>query len=202
MRKFLLGFLVALLLIVAYFFGKKNAPQTTIKDTGVLQESLKNVSKLVVTEGYYSDIITYKDAKEIYLSWLKAEKKAVVLVNAKATVTYDLSQIKFKVDHENQVVVIESIPEAVLDLYPKLEYYDIQADFLNEFTSKDYTKIADLVDQRLRKKIAQSTLVTNAQNRLLSELYALLNTQGFHYKIELRTAKNKVYNEVLFLNKD
>ena len=49
MRKFLLGFVVALLLIGAYFFGKKNAPQTTIKDTGVLQESLKNVSKLVVT---------------------------------------------------------------------------------------------------------------------------------------------------------
>ncbi len=202
MKKFILGFLLALLPLAAYFLGKKKANQTTIKDTGVLEQTLKNVSKLIVTEGHYSDIITYKDAKEIYLSWLKAEKKAVVLVNAKATVAYDLSQLKFDVDHKNKVLLIKNIPKAELEIYPKLEYYDIQSDFLNDFTIKDYTKISNLVDTRLRKKIKKSTLLTNAQNRLLSELYTLLNKEGFHYKVEFHSDESNMYKEALFLNKE
>ena len=99
MRKAFIGFVIAILIVGAYFLGKKT-DHTTISDTGALQEKLKNVSKLIVTEGHFSDIITYKDAKAVYLSWIKAEKKAVVLVNAKATVAYDLRAIEFDVNEE------------------------------------------------------------------------------------------------------
>ncbi len=199
MKKFLLGFLLTLLPLAAYFFGKKSANQTTIKDTGVLEHTLKNVSKLIVSEGHYSDIITYKDAKEIYLSWLKAEKKAVVLVNAKATIAYDLSLLEFKIDDEHKTLFITNLPKPELQIHPELEYYDIQADFLNEFTSGDYNKISKLVNRRLHKKIESSTLVSNAQNRLISELYSLLNKEGFVYKIEYQLSIKNTYKSDLFL---
>lgn len=199
MRKALLGFLIALVVLGAYFFGKRNAHQTTISDSGVLQQKLKNVSKLIVSEGHYSDIITYKDAKEIYLSWLKAEKKAVVLVNAKATIAYDLSLLEFKIDDAHKTLFITNLPKPELQIYPELEYYDIQADFLNEFTSGDYNKISKLVNQRLHKKIESSTLVLNAQNRLISELYSLLNKEGFVYKIECQSSIKNTYKSDLFL---
>jgi len=200
MRNVFLGMVLATLLVGAYLFGNRNADKTTVTDSGVLQQTLKNVSKLVVTEGHYSDIITYKDAKAIYLSWIKAEKKAVVLVNAKATVAYDLNQLEFAVNEATNTLTITNIPEAELQIYPKLQYYDIQADFLNEFTPNDYNKISTLVDQKLRKKIAQSTLLSNAKNRLLSELYTLLNKEGIYYKIELKSSQNSNYNKVLFLD--
>jgi len=197
MRKAIIGFLIALGIVSAYFLGKKNTHQTTISDSGVLQEKLKNVSKLVVTEGHYSDIITYKDAKSLstYLSWIKAEKKAVVLVNANALVSYDLSKLAFELDETTQTLLITHIPEAELQIYPKLEYYDMQADFLNEFTPEDYNKISDLVDSRLRKKIVSSAMLTNAQNRLISELSALLNKEGLNFKIEFagNVGKELVY---------
>lgn len=182
MKKALLGLLIIGAVVVAYFFGKSKTT-TEIKDTGLVQEKLKNVSKLIVSEGHYSDIITYKNAKEIYLSWLKAEKKAVVLVNATATVSYNLKELEFSVNEETKTISITKIPEPELKITPKLEYYDIQADFLNEFTPKDYNEIAEVVDQKIKKQINNSRLISNSKNRLVSEIYALLNREGMHWKV-------------------
>lgn len=197
MKKFLFGFLVALLLSM-FFWKTKEQSSTTFSDTGVLQEKLQNVSKLVVTEGYFSDIITYKDAKEFFLNWFKAEKKAVVLVNAKATVTFDLKQMEYVLDEENKVLLIKKIPAPQLDIYPKLEYYDLQADYLNEFTAADYNKILALVETRLRSKIKTSTMVTNATNRLLSELHSLLIQQGFNYTVRYQETSDVPLKDMLF----
>jgi len=186
MKKAIVGFFVALLIVGAYFLGKKENQITTISGSGVLEEKLKNVSKLIVTEGHYSDIITYEDAKSLssYLSWVKAEKKAVVLVNAKATIAYDLSRLEFVLNEENKTLQITFIPEPELQIYPKLEYYDIQEDFLNEFIASDYNKISDLVDGRLKHQIQSSDLIKNSQNRLISELHALLNREGLNFRVE------------------
>jgi len=192
MKKVAVGIFIGILVVGAYFLGEKNQ-QTTISDSGVLQEKLKNVSKLVVSEGHFSDVITYKDVKKLAnLSWLKAEKKAVVLVNARATVTFDLSLLEFQLNKNTQTLRIIRLPEAKLETYPKLEYYDIQADFLNEFTSEDYNKISKAVDTRLQKQIATSSLLKNANNRLISELHALLNKEGLNLKIEYSNTDNNI----------
>ena len=83
-----------------------------------------------------------------------------------------------------QTITITKLPKPELQIYPKLEYYDIQADFLNEFTPKDYNKISKVVDQRLQKQIEKSTMLTNAQNRLISELHFLLNKEGLLWRVE------------------
>lgn len=197
MKKFLFGFLVAVLLSV-FFWKIKEQQSVSFTDTGVLQEKLQNVSKLVVTEGHFSDIITYKDAKEIFMNWFKAEKKAVVLVNAKATLTFDLKQMEYVLDEENKILLIKKIPAPQLDIYPKLEYYDLQADYLNEFTATDYNKIGDLVETRLRSKIQTSSMVTNATNRLLSELHNLLVQQGFNYTVQYQESSQVPLEDMLF----
>ena len=47
---------------------------------------------------------------------------------------------------------------------------------MNPFTGDDYNKINKSVKANLAKKIENSTLKTNAQNRLISELSKLLIT--------------------------
>ncbi len=189
MRKILFVLGISLLVFCAYFYFQKNKHKTTFSNSGAIQEALHNVSKLIVTEGHFSDIITYKDAKEIYLSWFRAEKKAVVLVNAKATVSYNLRQLEFVSDSKTKTLFIKYIPDPELQIYPKLEYYDIQSDFLNEFNAEDYNKISETVDARLKKQIAQSSLLTNAQNRLISEIYSTLNNQGIAWKVVYQPSK-------------
>lgn len=195
MKKVLIGIVVGMLIVGSYFMGKQREPKTTVLSSGLVQQQLKNVSKLIITEGHFSDIITYKEVKNIaHLSWLKAEKKAVVLVNAKATVAFDLSLLDFTLDSITQTLTIKSLPKPELQTYPKLEYYDIQADFLNEFTANDYNKIGKLVDDRLQKQISSSSMLKNAENRLISELYALLSKEGLVLKIEYDKSVNRIFN--------
>ena len=69
----------------------------------------------------------------------------------------------------------------VMFLY-RPEYYDITQDYLNKFDAADHDKIKKRVKADLKKKVANSTLLSNAQNRLISELqklYILTSTMGW-----------------------
>ena len=106
----------------------------------------------------------------------------MVVVNADVTIAYDLSKIDFQIDEKSKTLLIKSIPEPEIKLNPDFEYYDVTADFLNQFDADDYNKIKKNVRTSLLKKVEQSTLKSNAQNRLLSELskfYILTNSMGW-----------------------
>lgn len=96
---------------------------------------------------------------------------------------YDLSKITFDVDEERKTLRILTIPEPEIKINPDFEYYDVTADFLNQFNASDYNKIKKNVTISLMKKIELSSLKSNAQNRLISELskfYILTNTLGWN----------------------
>ena len=175
MKQIIIGVVTGILCMLLYNEYIKPVESPSIGGSQVIQEQLKNVSKLIVTEGYFSDIITYKDAKSYYLDLLSAEKKAVVLVKAKTTIAYDLKQLVFDVDDVEKRITISNIPKPELQISPTLTYYDVQQDYLNPFKANDYNKISELVNKRLKKQISESTFESNAQNRLLSELHALFS---------------------------
>ncbi|UZO81146.1 DUF4230 domain-containing protein [Aquimarina sp. ERC-38] len=172
MRNFFLGCLLTFISAFAiyHFIENKKSRITQIESTELLLHQINNVGKLIVTEGHFSEVITYKDAKKLYMDFLTAEKKAIVVVNAKATVSYDLHQIKHTIDTKNKTVTLTEIPKAELQIDPKITYHDMQQDYLNRFTPEDHNTIRKQLELRLQKKIEQSTLLKNAENRLLSEL--------------------------------
>ena len=140
----------------------------------LIQEQINNVSKLIVTEGHFAEVYNYKDSQQLFGPLITADKKALVVVNAEVTVAYDLSLIKFDIDEETKTLRIISIPEPEIKINPDFEYYDVTSDYLNQFNAEDYNKIKRNVNASLLKKIEASTLKSNAQNRLLSELSKFL----------------------------
>ena len=187
MRKILFGVVITLVILFTFkYCGDKNEDKITLEENSTLiQQQIKNVGKLVVTEGHFSEVFTYKSSKSIFGDWLEAEKQAIVIVNADVTVGYDLSKMEYKIDEATKTLQIIKIPEEEISINPDLEYYDIQADFLNQFEAKDYNDIKETVTTSLMKKIDSSELKSNAQNRLLSELskfYILTNTLGWTLK--------------------
>ena len=172
MKQIIIGLTIGVLSMLVYNqYTKPIESASEIKGSQIIQEQLKNVSKLVVTEGFFSDVITYKDVKSLYMDLLSAEKKAVVLVRAKATISYDLHQLEFNVDELNKIIMVSNIPEPELLINPKLTYYDLQQEYLNPFNASDYNKISNLVSKRLKNQIYASEFVSNSKNRLLSELH-------------------------------
>lgn len=184
MKKFIYGVLVTLAVVfIVKSCGGENTSEAILEENSMLiQQQIENVSKLIVTEGHFSEVYNYRDSKELFGPLITAEKKALVVVNADVSISYDLSKVSFELDEDTKTLTIKSIPEPEIKLNPDFEYYDVTADYLNQFDAGDYNTIKRNVKNALLKKVEASTLRTNAKNRLLSELqkfYVLTNSMGW-----------------------
>lgn len=184
MRNILFGVVITLIVLFTFkYCGDKNTDKITLQENSALiQKQIKNVGKLIVTEGHFSEVFSYKNSKGILGDLFEAEKKALVVVNAEVTIGYDLSKIEYEINESTKTLQILSIPEEEIKISPDFEYYDIQADFLNQFEAKDYNAIKTAVNESLMKKVEASELKSNAKNRLISELakfYILTNSMGW-----------------------
>lgn len=181
MKKILLGVIITLSIVFVFRSCSEDKNEKSIlqENSMLIQQQISNVSKLIVTEGHFAEVYNYKDSQELFGPLITADKKALVVVNAEVTVAYDLSKVDFEVDEASKTLYIKSIPEAEIKINPDFEYYDVSADFLNQFDASDYNKIKKNVNASLMKKVEASTLKSNAENRLISELskfYVLTNS--------------------------
>ena len=184
MKNILIGAVITLALVFIFRSCSDSSKDKSIlkENSMLIQQQIENVSKLIVTEGHFSEVYNYKDSQQLFGPLFTADKKALVVVNADVSVAYDLSKIDFQIDEKSKTLIIKSIPEPEIKLNPDFEYYDVTADYLNQFNAEDYNKIKKNVRASLLKKVENSSLKTNAQNRLLSELskfYILTNSLGW-----------------------
>ena len=184
MRKILFGVVITLIVLFTFKYcgDKKEDNSVLLESTMLIQEQIKNVGKLVVTEGHFSEVFNYENSKEIFGAYFTSEKKALVVVNADVSIAYDLSKIEYDVDETSKTLTILNIPKEEIKISPDLEYYDVQSDFFNPFEAKDYNDIKNTINSSLTKKIEASDLKLNAKNRLVSELskfFILTNSLGW-----------------------
>ena len=205
MNRFIFGFIAALLVLgsIWYFVGRRENKDEIRANSAMIQQQIQNVGKLIVTEGYFSQVFTFKNSQNLFLDIVTSDKKALVVANAKATVDYDLRQLETRIDEENKTVVITKIPEPVINIYPEIEYYDVTQDYFNKFEAKDYNKIKNSVTAQFRKKIESSGLKDNAQERLMSELvniYVLTKSMGWTLMYnEVIIEKNKQLKKIILI---
>ena len=102
MLRFLAGIITAIVVIWSfqYFLDKADQIDEIQLNSALLEQQIRQVGKLVVTEGQFSEVLSYKNTKKNYFDIFSANKKALVIVNAKVTVAYDLRQIKTKIDQK------------------------------------------------------------------------------------------------------
>ncbi|SNY92793.1 DUF4230 domain-containing protein [Flagellimonas pacifica] len=192
MKKVLVGAIIALASVLIYkSCADYREESATLKESSLLiQQELKNVSKLIVTEGHFVEVYNYADSKELFGSLVTADKKALVVVNAEATISYDLSKVEYELDEAEKTIKISSIPEPEVKINPDFEYYDVTADYFNPFKAGDYNAIKENVNASLMRKIEASSLKSNAENRLISELsriYVLSNSMGWTLEYNQKT---------------
>lgn len=196
MRKILFGAFLSLIVVFVFkqYNNNKHVEKQLHQNSSLIQEQLKNVGKLVVTEGHFSQVFNYKNSKSYFSDLWNAEKKALVVVNAEVSIAYDLSEIQYQIDELKKTLTITYLPKEEVKIHPDLQYYDIQADFFNQFEAEDYNRIKQEVKQSLQDKIDQSELKINAKNRLISELskfYILTNSLGWTLKYNQDTIKTQ-----------
>jgi lipopolysaccharide export LptBFGC system permease protein LptF len=195
MKNILLALLVIGIVILGFMYWNEKKEQGEIlqENTSLIQEQIRNVGKLVVTEGSFSQVFTYKNSKSFYFDVLSARKKALIVVNAEASIAYDLSKLDIEIDEANKKVIINDIPEEEIKINPNIKYYDVTQDYLNQFEAEDYNKIKERIERSLREKIENSSLKSNAKNRLVSELqkiYILTSSMGWTLEYQNQPVEN------------
>ncbi|GEM55471.1 hypothetical protein B0A58_08625 [Flavobacterium branchiophilum NBRC 15030 = ATCC 35035] len=202
LRRILYAVVGILIIILLFKFCEfKKTDSSTFDDSAkLLQQKNVNVGKLVVTEGHFSEVITYKDQKKYLMDLVSFEKKALIVVNADVTVSYDLHLMKYDINNETKTITIVSIPKEEIKINPNIQFYDVDQSTLNPFSGDDYNKISESVKASLSKKVAQSTLKSNAQNRLISELSKILimsNAMGWKLQYQGNTINENTLQKVI-----
>jgi glycogen debranching enzyme len=135
MKRIAFGFIIAVATLLGtwYFLSAKQEREELQANSELIQKQVQQVGKLIVTEGYYSKVFTFKNSQNLFMNLWKSDKKALVVVNTKATVEYDLRQLETEVDESRKTLILKKIPEPVLNIYPDIEYYDVTQDYFNSF---------------------------------------------------------------------
>lgn len=172
MNRFVFGFLAAAIVFVGIWFwsNSRESKDEILENSALIQQQIEQVGKLIVTEGYFTHIYTYKDSRSLFGTPWTSDKKALVTATAKVTVEYDLRALETEINPETKTVILKKIPDPVVNIYPEIEYYDVTQDYFNQFGAADYNKIKNTVSKRIREKVDKSNLLDNSRERLMGEL--------------------------------
>ncbi|WP_298484391.1 DUF4230 domain-containing protein [uncultured Maribacter sp.] len=173
------SFLGLLLGVVGTFWGysifkRKESKELTTHQSTVLLEKIKSVCKLISVEGDFAEIYRYENTKERFLSLVSSKKKALIVINAKAQIGYDLKKIFMHADTKNKKIILEQFPQPeILSIVPELEFYDIKNGLFNSFTPDDLTSLNKEARKHIEEKIPESGLMDTARREALEAVLVI-----------------------------
>jgi len=166
----LLGLLLgAILMYWCYgFFTKKKRKELTEHQSVVILDRIRSVCKLVSVEGDFAEIYRYENIKDGFMSILSSKKKALVVINAKAQIGYDLKKLKMTADTNRKKIVLSEFPEPeILSIEPDIQFYDVKNGLFNSFSPEDLTDLNQNAKAHIRDKIPESGLIDTAKKEAL-----------------------------------
>ncbi|WP_425235742.1 DUF4230 domain-containing protein [Ulvibacterium sp.] len=150
------------------FFRKKKSKELTHHQSTVLLEKIKSVCKLISVEGDFAEIYKYENTKERFMSLVSSKKKALIVINAKAQIGYDLQKVLMHSDTAKKKIILTNFPQPeVLSIEPELEFYDIKNGLFNSFTPDDLTSLNQEAKKHIIEKIPESGLMETAKREAL-----------------------------------
>ena len=168
-----LGIIIGVLVtlgVVTYLRSIKKK-QLTRSQSVLLLEKIKRVYKFITVEGDFAEIYQYEDVKQRFLKLLSSKKKAMIVINAKAYVGFDLSKIEMKADKDRKRIILQSFPNPqVLSIETNLNYYDKRDGYFNKFDASDLTELQQEAKLHIEEKIPESGLYDLAQKEALEAI--------------------------------
>jgi hypothetical protein len=178
------------------FFNKMKGAENIEKQSVVLIEKIKSVCKLITVEGDFAEIYHYENTKNHFLNIISSKKKAILLINAKVHIGFDLSQIKLEANNKNQEIKLTYFPSPkVLTVETEVKYYDKKDGFFNKFEAEDLTTLNKESKSFIIDKIPESGLLETANKEALDTVLMiekLIETSGWKLN----------YSQLLIENQD
>ena len=165
-----LGLLLgAILMFWTYtYFRKKKSKELTEHQSVVLLQKIRSVCKLMTIEGDFAEIYRYENTRKHFMSLFNSKKRALIVINAKAQIGFDLKKVNMYADNEKKRIILSNFPEPeVMSIEPELEFYDIKNGLFNSFRPKDLTTLNKEAKEHIREKIPESGIMETAKREAL-----------------------------------
>ena len=160
--------------------------QRTQQESQVLLEQVKAVTKLVTTEGYFSEIFSETDTKSYF--GIPSTKKVLIKVKAKVSAGFNLSNMKIDANQATKTLHISQIPPPeIISIEPEISYYDIANGVFNQFSSEDYTRLNKRAVDVVKEQALKSDFLNNVTQqgqRNFDALRTLAESMGWRFEIE------------------
>ena len=161
--------------VMRYIKVQKTKDLTHTQST-ILMEKIRKVWKLITVEGEFAEIYHYENTKERFMNMVSSKKRAILLINAKAYVGFDMSRIRMEAITNKKVIKLTDFPDPeVLSLETDLKYYDKKDGLFNKFDSSDLTEVNSEAKKHVLDKIPESGLLETARSEALEAVLLVQN---------------------------
>lgn len=177
----------------AYYFwsGRHRQKSEPSREATVLIDRIEKVFKVVMAEGYFTEIYNYQHDMDIW-SLFKDKKKALVIAKAKVLVGFDFAKMRLRVEGDNRKIVVEYFPEPeVLSMDTEYKFYDIEQGWINRFQTEDYTHILSEAKETMNAKAMESDLPRIANNQIQLMMYQLAASMNWKVDMQLSEINQK-----------
>ena len=148
----------------------------TTSQSVILLDKIKRVCKFITVEGDFAEIYHYEEVKEKFLKLISSKKKALVVINAKAHVGFDLNKIRMNSNPKTKTVVLSHFPQPeILSIETNINYYDKQDGMFNKFEAADLTELNVKAKEHILDKIPESGLYDTARLEAVEAIHLIEN---------------------------
>jgi len=156
--------------IFSFFNGNRKKERVNTQSV-ILMEKIRSVCKFISVEGDFSEIYHYKNVKDKWLNMFLGSKKALVLIEAKAHVGFDLTKIKMFADVKTRTITLTDFPQPeLLTIETDFNYYNKQEGWANPFTASDLTDINSEAKRHIVEKVPESGLLQEATKQAMETI--------------------------------
>lgn len=185
--------IIAVLLVIIGILGLKlflkdifTKKENTTTNSTIIVERIQKVMKLVTVEGNYSELMDYKDFD--YVDFPGFRKDAMVKVDAKVSVGYNLEHMQISTDEQAKTIRISDFPRPeIISIDTDIKFENLSSGIFTEFSEAELSKLNQLAKDKIRQKALSTALVQQAEEQkkeILDLIFYMAKENGYKILID------------------
>ncbi len=170
-------------LFIKNLLEKKNHSEVT---STIVIERIQKVMKLVTVEGNFSELMNYKDFD--YVDFPGFRKDAIVQVNAKVSIGYNLENLKMTTNEKEKKIIIQQMPKPqILSIDTDIKFNNLSSGWFTSFSEAELSKLNQLGKEKIREKALNAELIKQAEEQrsdMFDLLFYMAKQNGYKIIIE------------------
>ena len=179
---FFLAFLLGLSAIIWFMLRNRFKEWKSKKDIDhhIVLNRIEKVFKLVLAEGFFSEIVDFKHEGKKLFGLLSSTKKSIFIVDATVMIGFDFKKAKIEIDQVNNKIRFTHIPPPeILSMETDFKFYDINNGMFNKFKTDDYTELLKAGKDHIKEKVMDSELIEAATAQLQILIEQISDNSGY-----------------------